>query len=106
MFADYTLRPDTTQAIKVTTDNYLQVADWITGNLATDRGTTVIDPGTTGMGRPRISFTAKDAPKHTGHTIVPIPGYLTRTPWGDGTASYTGHSGDLFDDMWQRIDPA
>lgn len=106
MFADYTLRPATTQAIKITNDDYLQVADWITDHLATDQGVNIVDPGTTGKGRPRIAFTAKDAARHTGRVSVPIPGYLIRDTWDDGTATYTGQSDDWFDDMWQPADPA
>ena len=106
MFADYTLRPATTQAIKVTADNYLQVADWVTDHLATDRGADIVDPGTIGQGQPRIAFTAKDAAQYCGRVSVPIPGYLIRDTWDDGTASYTGQPAGWFDDMWQPADPA
>jgi len=104
MFADYTLRPATTQAIKVTRDNYIKVADWITDHLATNRGVDIVDPGTIGQGRPRLTFMAKDSARHAGRVSVPIPGYLIRDTWDDDTASYTGQSRDWFDDMWQPVD--
>lgn len=106
MFADYTLRPDTTQALKITADNYTQVSDWLADNLATDRGVDIVDPSTIGQGQPRLIFKAKDAARHTGRVSVPIPGYLIRHAWDDGTVTYTGQAADMFDDMWQPADPA
>lgn len=96
MFADYTLRPATTQAIKV--------AGWINDHLATDRGVGIVDPGKIGQGRPRLTFMAKDSARHTGRVSVPSPGYRIRDTWDDDTASYTGQSRDWFDDMWQPVD--
>jgi len=105
MFAQYTLRPDTTQALRVTADNYQAVADWLAANVADDRGVTVVPPGTKGQGRARITFHARNAVQHSTYVGLPIPGVLSVTHSPDG-ATYTSHAPDWFDVVWQPADNA
>ncbi|MFE3461344.1 hypothetical protein ACFXKD_27685 [Nocardiopsis aegyptia] len=105
MFHTYNLRPDTTQALRVTADDYQQVADWIADNIADDRGVAIVPPGTKGPGRPRITFHARNAPKYSSRTSLPIPGVLSVHSNPDGDI-YTAHAPDWFDDVWQPADDA
>lgn len=103
MFDTYQIRPTTTRAIRITADNYEQVADWITDNIADAQGAHLVAPGTQGQGRPRITFTARHAAPHTGYRGVPIPGVLTVTDTPDGPV-YAGHEIDDFDVVWELAD--
>lgn len=103
MFHTYNLRPDTTRALRVTDDDYQQVADWIAANVADDRGVAVVAPGAKGQGRPRITFHARNAPKYSSHKILAIPGVLTVTTTPDGDL-YTSHDPVAFDLNWAPAD--
>lgn len=100
MFRTYTPRPDSTQAIRVTRDNYSQVAAWLATNIAADQVVDIIAPDTQGLGRPRLAFTASaPLPYIRPRTVVPIPGVLTADRYEDGVM-YQGHSVDEFDAQW------
>lgn len=99
MFTRYTLRPQTTDAIHVTPENYRRVAEWISATLATRQGVDIVHPGTQGQGVPRLKFIPRDNARRS--VGVPIPGYLVRDTTDDGDTEYRGESADMFDAAWK-----
>ncbi|MFE9642380.1 hypothetical protein ACFYOC_25490 [Nocardiopsis alba] len=90
MFASYTSRPDTTQAIRLTARNYRDVADYIRDHIADGRGVDVTAP----TYRATLAFHPRNTTSHA-RVYVPIPGFLTVDDH-NGTPYYRGHSADMF----------
>jgi len=76
MFEQYKSRPDTVRAIVVTEDNVDEVARYIGEEISRDGHVKIVLPGTSGAGRPRLSFSAQQTPSFGGFVVVPIPGVL------------------------------
>ncbi|PSK96156.1 hypothetical protein CLV63_11238 [Murinocardiopsis flavida] len=103
MFRTYVPRPYTIRALPVTTDNYRDAAAWIANTIADERGVDIVEPGETGQGRPRLTFRLRDR-RFPVPLNVPIPGYLVRGEWDDGSTDYRGDDADDFDVSHQRAE--
>lgn len=95
MFATFNQRPHTTRAIRVTTRNYQQVADYIRATIADTRGVDVTPPSARVGHRAYLKFTARTAAPYSARVTVPIPGYLTING-PDSAPRYQGHAPDMF----------